>query len=298
MNIAVDAKENKVTVTGPQEKISAARRIIDEFDKGTEIYKHKEPELKKYSVPAGTADAIAKTLLGENPSLRIVAVQARDELWVMATPAEHFALMEKIKDLIQPGAGSTTQTILLAFSDPTEMAAKLVKFYPSANGGPTIEPGGAGQLSIVVKGTADQIKAVQDTVHAIEGTRPPGGGVNLKPFERRLILSDGSATVLAEAIGKSINGLRGNPVIIQDPNNIPKAAGADTADAGREGPASGPAGRIVRPASRRGASFNRASSRGASRPRLPLHQRSGRRSEDRQEADHDQGDRQSVDLRE
>ena len=162
VNIAVDPKANSVTIGAAAEKIGAAKKIIEEFDKGTTIYKAEDPELKKYAVPAGTADAIAKTLMADNPALRVIAVPAANELWVMATPTEHFALMEKIRESIQPGdTQQLTKAIRLAFSDPTDMVAKLTKFFTSSNGGPIIETGRTGTLSIVVKGTAEQIKQIQ-----------------------------------------------------------------------------------------------------------------------------------------
>ena len=126
----------------PPEKIAAAKKIIEEFDKGTTIFKPEDPELKKYAVPAGTADAIAKTLMADNPALRVIAVPAANELWVMATPTEHFDLMKKIRESIQPGdTQQTTKSIQLAFSDPADMVAKLTKLYSSSNGGPIIETG-------------------------------------------------------------------------------------------------------------------------------------------------------------
>jgi len=87
VQIAVDAKANSVTITAPQEKISLAKTIIENTDKGTVPYVPRDPELRKYPVPAGTADAIAKTLLADDPSLRVIAVPAANELWVMATPS-------------------------------------------------------------------------------------------------------------------------------------------------------------------------------------------------------------------
>ena len=51
-----------------------------------------QSELRKYAVAPGTADPVAKALLAVNPKLRCIAVQAVNEIWVMATPEEHAAL--------------------------------------------------------------------------------------------------------------------------------------------------------------------------------------------------------------
>jgi hypothetical protein len=58
-----------------------------------------EPILRKYSVPAGTAEAIAKTLSQDEPSLRILALPTTNEIIVLATEAEHTIFMGKVKDI-------------------------------------------------------------------------------------------------------------------------------------------------------------------------------------------------------
>jgi RNA polymerase sigma factor (sigma-70 family) len=59
------------------------------------------PELRKFNVLPGTADEVAKALLAVNPKLKCIAVQAANEVWVMATPEEHTSLAEWFK-LIAP----------------------------------------------------------------------------------------------------------------------------------------------------------------------------------------------------
>ncbi|HEV3439445.1 MAG TPA: hypothetical protein VG122_18925 [Gemmata sp.] len=63
------------------------------------VKKGGEPILRKYSVPAGTAEAIAKALSQNEPSLRILALPTTNEIIVLATEAEHTIFMGKVKDI-------------------------------------------------------------------------------------------------------------------------------------------------------------------------------------------------------
>src|SRR5204862_7459286 len=105
--IVVDPKANSVTITAPVEKIQLAKKLIEEMDKapypGAPPYKYAEPEIRKYPVPAGTAEAVAKTLVLDQPNLRIIALPASNEVLVLATAQEHFDLMAKMKAFLDGG---------------------------------------------------------------------------------------------------------------------------------------------------------------------------------------------------
>jgi hypothetical protein len=60
-----------------------------------------QPELRRYVVAPGNADALSKSLLAVNPKLRLIPVQSANEVWVMATPQEHAALATWFK-LVAP----------------------------------------------------------------------------------------------------------------------------------------------------------------------------------------------------
>ena len=105
VTIAVDEWANSVTLTGPPDRIVTARKIIAEFDKGTKPLLPSEPELRKYSVPPGTAEAIAESLQALNPELRIVAVQSANEIWAMAAPQEHAKLAKTLEGLRRGAPG-------------------------------------------------------------------------------------------------------------------------------------------------------------------------------------------------
>jgi len=168
-----ERSSNSVVVIGPPDKIAMARKIIAEFDKGAKPLVVSDPELRKYSVPAGTADAIVKTLLADKPSLRIVAVPVANEIWVMATPEEH---QELSKRLSGPNpkrtAGPVTETIPLTHLDPKETVDLLHQLFRSWNLKCEIDT--SAKNSIQVTATAEQIKQIREIIEAVdrEPTKP------------------------------------------------------------------------------------------------------------------------------
>ena len=100
MRLFEDEKANTMVIIASTKDIAFSKRIIEAFDKpknpGDKPIKLPEPALRKYPVPAGTANAIAKALMADYPSLRIIAVPAADEVWIMATPEEHTDIKKKL----------------------------------------------------------------------------------------------------------------------------------------------------------------------------------------------------------
>jgi RNA polymerase sigma factor (sigma-70 family) len=96
VTVSVDERANSVTVTGPADRIAAARKVIEDFDKGEKPLVLPELEIRKYSVLPGTADYVAKAIGAEMPLARIVPVPAANEIWVMAVPEEHARVIPKI----------------------------------------------------------------------------------------------------------------------------------------------------------------------------------------------------------
>ena len=123
-----------------------------------------QPELRKYNVLPGTADALAKVLQKEMPSLRIIAVRQTNQLMVLAKPNEHSALAAKFSEFIVDGNTANSDTILLSQSDES-MTDKLRKLFPDTK----IKPGVENMPSIYVQGTPEQIKAVREAIEVIEG---------------------------------------------------------------------------------------------------------------------------------
>ncbi len=215
VQIAVDVKANSLTITAPPEKIGLAKKIIEENDKPRGPLDRpitiSDPIIQKYSVPTGTADAIAKTLQENHKTVRIMALPLSNEIMVYATPEEHLAIAAQIKFGDGAISGPTQATISIS-SDPTEMATKLTKLFPSTTNPGLIIEAGIGQPSVIVRGTAAQIQEVQKTIYSMEGREP---GVNLDPRRRTFYLPEGSASVLAEHIKKAVETTTGNPVEVR-----------------------------------------------------------------------------------
>jgi hypothetical protein len=57
------------------------------------------PILRKYAVPAGTADAIAKSFQSDMPKIKALALPTTNEILVMATEEEHADIATKLKAL-------------------------------------------------------------------------------------------------------------------------------------------------------------------------------------------------------
>jgi general secretion pathway protein D len=215
--ISVDVKENTVLVVGPPDRIQLAKKLIEDNDKGTTPYVIKEPVLRKHPVPAGTADAIAKTLQADMPSIKILSLPTSNEILVMATDVEHSEVQRKIG--YKPEQAATTYAeFSLQITDPNEMAAKLTKKLTTVNGGPTIEAKYVPSPAVVVNGTMAQLKEAKEFIEAIDGPSTPAGPSGEK--KRIMIIPDGSAAIFAEKIAQAISDMRGNQVQIRDLNTF------------------------------------------------------------------------------
>ncbi len=89
-----------VLVSGPAETLELAKKLISEIDKpknpGDKPITLPDPVIRKYAVSTGTADAIAKVLQADMPSIRVLALPLSNEIVAYATPDEHEALLKKI----------------------------------------------------------------------------------------------------------------------------------------------------------------------------------------------------------
>jgi len=169
--ITWDERTHSVFVAGPPGKISLARTIIEEFDRAPGSLKSTELELRKYPVPPSTADATAKALIAANPSLRVIAIQAANELWIMATPEEHLQLAEKLKLPGNSHVTIITALIPLTAADPQKVASMAAGFYPRRNGGPTVLPGFWGMKLIIVSGSPGAIEQIREIIKVLESVR-------------------------------------------------------------------------------------------------------------------------------
>ena len=224
VTITVDVKKNSVTVVGPPDKIATARKLVDEADKGTGPgIRLTDPFLRKYPVPAGTAEAIAKTLQADNASIKVIALPATNEIMVMATEAEHADIAIKMGHLQRQEEAIITKLIPV-MGDPNDIAAKVTKLHPTTGGGPTIEAQNGNQPGILIRGTFEQLKQVEYTLQQM-GVIDTTYGFSPNPRQRVIPFSDGNTAMLATKIAQALGELRGNPIEIVDQNTLKPVSG-------------------------------------------------------------------------
>ncbi len=93
VQITVNTNRNSVLVTAPPDKIGLAKQLIKTLDTkptpDAKRYTTPTPVAKSYDVPAGSAADLAKTLQARFPQAQIVPLLERNQLLVVASPADH-----------------------------------------------------------------------------------------------------------------------------------------------------------------------------------------------------------------
>jgi type II secretory pathway component GspD/PulD (secretin) len=132
--IKVDATSNSITITGPAEKITLARGIIEKTDipqrLTSPLWEFSEPEIRKYAVPSGKAEDIAKKIKAEIPAVRVITLSSSDEIIVMCTAAEHAAVVKAIGKVLEPKQETITHKCKSITA--AELAEKLGELFPAA----------------------------------------------------------------------------------------------------------------------------------------------------------------------
>jgi type II secretory pathway component GspD/PulD (secretin) len=220
VQISVDDDTNTVIVTAPEDKIGQAKQIIEKLDRpatpGQQPLVIVAPVLKTFTVPVGTADAVAKAITDKWPWIRVTPIVASNEVMVVGTPDEH----AKVSNLIAGGrdaggGGGTVSRVIPISGDAKELAAILTKKFPSSTaGGPLIEPQTGG---IFFSGTASQYAEAEGLIKAFEGP------ASFDPSNKRIsfTVEGGNAGILAEALANAMRGMNKNPVVIQNLSGTP-----------------------------------------------------------------------------
>jgi type II secretory pathway component GspD/PulD (secretin) len=246
VQISVDENSNTVYITAPPDKISLARRIIEDLDKpsydGQPPIKITAPQLRYYSVQAGTGEVVAKTLQEKNPTIKIVPAPGNNQVIVYGTEDEQKLIEGQLTNTQPSSGGNVTIVFQLRFNEPKDVAATAVKLFP-AMGAPVLEPRNDG--SLLVSGTADQIAKVKDYLRAIGervddmGPAGPGGqgvgpGPGFGPNTRTITIDNGNAPVLASGLADAMRKMGKNPVYVRN------LTGDNITPPGPTGPGVGP----------------------------------------------------------
>jgi type II secretion system protein D len=218
--ITVNERLNTVLVTGPADKIAQAKAILAKID----VPRDKEekpvltgpPVLKKYPVPAGNAEALAKLLQDtykNSPSVRISNV-GTGSIMVWGGPAEQF----EINDYINGGGekNERTELIPMGSQDATKIADQLTGMFGDVKTGAPYIKADTDNNAVVVRGTQEQINEIKAAVKAMGGTDEAGGVLG---NTRVITLDKGGAAALAETLERLLPQMRKNPIKVIGPDS-------------------------------------------------------------------------------
>ncbi len=216
-NITTDDRTNTVLVTGPADKVAQARDVLKRIDVGAPgqlPFISGNPFIKQYTVPAGTADALAKTLTEiyrTSPVVRISAANPNTMI-VYATPDDQ---MEIAKQILGSGTEKGVRTSLLPVGalNPTVVVETLKGMLGDARSGAPYLEASIDRNAIIIRGPADQVLEVEQIIKALNGANGIGGSGNL----RILNIDKGSASDLAESLERMLPQMRANPVRLINP---------------------------------------------------------------------------------
>ena len=220
-SITTDDRTNTVLVTGPADKVAQARDVLKRIDVGTpgqQPFLPGNPLLKQYTVPSGTADALARTLTEiykASPVVRISAANPNTVI-VYATPDDQ---LEIARQILGSGTEKGVRTTLLAVGalNPTTVVETLKGMLGDAKSGAPYLEASVERNAIIVRGPADQVLEVEQIIKALNGSSSMGGTSNL----RILNIDKGSASDLAESLERMMPQMRANPVRVVNPTATP-----------------------------------------------------------------------------
>jgi type II secretory pathway component GspD/PulD (secretin) len=162
----------------------------------------KAPVLKTYSVPAGNAEALAKTLreIFANSNVRIVAA-GRNQLLVWANPDAQFQVAAGVQEILPP---VSIEVIPLSTLKAVRAFETLQAMFGGK--GPFLEADPE-RNALIVRGTKDEIADIKAALRALgEGSAEPTGSLRIFTLKR------GHASVLAEAVAEALPKMRANTV--------------------------------------------------------------------------------------
>lgn len=240
--ITSDERLNTVLVTGPADKIAAAKEILRKIDvsqEGQQPVLPGPPFLKTYTVPNGNAEVTAKTLQDIYKASNVIRIAAvgSNSIMVWAGPDDQFEIARHVLGASERPNG-ITELLPLETMEASKVADTLKGMFgdPKA-GGPFIEAE-TERNAIIAKGTREQIEDVKLALKAIgEG----GTAANAVGNVRIMSLGQGSAATLAEAVERLLTQMRKNPVRVIVPGSdetkpaLPKMKPAAEEDKGQGG---------------------------------------------------------------
>jgi type II secretory pathway component GspD/PulD (secretin) len=219
--VSSDERTNSVLVTGPASVVSEAESILKRIDveqPGQKPIVIGPPFLRIYTVAAGTADAVSKTLTAaykSSPSCRIDPA-GTTKVVVYATPEDH---SEIARQLLISGEASASKTVSIAVGDldASTLAETLQAMFGETKGGAPAIKALTERNALIVRGTDEQVEEVREAVRIFLGGGDAKVSSPIGTRMRSVTLPGGSAEMLAEEIGRILRQFRNNPVEVMTP---------------------------------------------------------------------------------
>ncbi len=214
IQIAVQEATNTILITGPADKLTVAKKLLEKLDVGGDGQRPRPngpPVLKTYTVPVGTAEAIAKTLSEAYKTSTVTRITAvgNSQIMVYAGPADHFDIVAQLKESQESKPAVGSEFVPLTILDPTKTADSLKSFF--GGGGLQVEAqsDGAG-YGVVLRGTPEQIRDAKEYLKARGEAGGIVGGANSSI--RVINVDNGNAAILAKGLAEMMRNLGKNPV--------------------------------------------------------------------------------------
>ena len=215
--VTTDERNNSVLVVGPPDKVNQAKDILKQIDIPPAP---PMPLLRQYTVPAGTAEAMAKGI-SEVPQ-----VKNSNTIKIWAIPPSTVMVWAYLEDqidiariLLGPDTKAANKVELIGVGslDASSVASTLNKFFPAdaKSGGATIEAD-TNRNVVMVHGTPEQVAEIKAAAEVIVNS----GGNGLNTSNMRIITlpsNIGGGAALAEEVQRLMKDMGLNPVRIQTP---------------------------------------------------------------------------------
>jgi len=207
VHVAFDNGTNTVMVSGPPNKTEQAKRALEKWDvqkPGQAPIPTGPLESKTYRAPSGNADALVKSLKEfYKPGSDVgIAAVGKDAVMVSAYPADH----AEIKKFIDSSKDElVTKQIVLNTLTPKQAVESLGVLFESKNNAPVpIITANPNENAIIVRGTPEQIKAVEVALESY-GEKP-------KPLEVGVCHPRQIEVTPSQEFVGSLSGPQGDPI--------------------------------------------------------------------------------------
>jgi type II secretion system protein D len=222
--VSSDEATNKILVTGPPDVIARAEDIVKKIDVGTEPILIGKPEIKKYAVPGGNAEAVAKALQASFPASATLKISnaGTDAIIVYACPDDQFKIMKSIEDVGTKNAKADV-IYLSGDVDVTQLADTLTKMLGDSKSGAVFIQADTDRNGIIVHGSKEQVDEVKAIVKAVTGETGGTGLIGSAGNVRVYRMDKGGASALADVLEKMLpqTGNK-NPVKVIKPDEEKK----------------------------------------------------------------------------